>query len=274
MVGGLQARRARAPRQPLTPVFDFFARRRRARLAAEPFPPAWSAILDRHVPLVRRLPPADRAELERLIRVFLAEKRIEGAGGLVVDDVVRLTIAAQACLLLLHRDAEPYPDLRTILVYPAGWTTPVQRAEGPFVVETGEARRGESWRLGPVVLSWADTRRDAADPADGDNVVLHEFAHQLDTEAGPADGAPLLPRREMYGPWAEVLGEAYRDLVADVDRQRPTTLDAYGAKSPAEFFAVATEAFFERPRALRRAHPALYAQLQAFYRQDPARWSG
>lgn len=255
-------------------MLGWLGRRRRARLRAEPFPAEWAAILDRAVPLVRRLGAEDRAELEDLIQVFLGEKRIEGAGGFEVTDEVRVVIAAQACLLLLHRVEEPYPDLSTIVVYPHGWVTPTRRPLGDarVVIEGARARSGESWKRGPVVLSWHDTRAGAAEPGDGHNVVIHEFAHQLDTESGAADGAPLLPEREMYGPWARVLGEAFAELVDDVARRRPASLDAYGAESPAEFFAVATEAFFERPKRLRRDEPELYAQLAAFYQQDPASW--
>jgi hypothetical protein len=188
-----------------------------------------------------------------------------------MTDTIRVTIAAQACLLTLHHDGRPYPALRTIIVYPRGWVAPVRRAQEGLVVETEQGRLGESWRGGPVVLSWRDAQRGAADLADGQNVVLHEFAHQLDTLDGPADGAPTMPRGR-YKAWAEVLGREYGALVAAVHRDRPTDLDPYGATSPAEFFAVTTETFFERPRRLRERHPALYGHLAAFYGQDPAEW--
>jgi hypothetical protein len=253
-------------------MFDFFARRRREKLAATPFPPAWAEILDTCVPLVARLPAADRRELEGHIQVFLAEKNIEGAGGLAITDTIRVTIAAQACILLLHRDAAAWPGLHTIIVYPRGWVAPGRHVEGGLVVEADHGHLGESWRHGPVVLSWADARTGAAEPGDGHNVVLHEFAHQLDTQDGPADGAPTLRSRGMYAEWARVLGAEYAALVDAVHRDRPTDLDPYGTTNPAEFFAVVTEAFFERPRRLRARHPELYTQLASFYQQDPAEW--
>jgi MtfA peptidase len=138
------------------------------------------------------------------------------------------------------------------------------------VLDGPQARLGEAWARGPVVLSWDDVVRGAADVHDGHNVVLHEFAHQLDNESGDGDGAPRLPQRSMYVAWARVLGEEYAHLIDDVAHHRASVLDDYGATSPAEFFAVATECFFEKPTALKRRHPALYAQLQLFYQQDPA----
>lgn len=250
-----------------------FPARRRARLRAAPFPPEHAAIVARNVPLVARLSPEDRRELEGHAAVFLADKSFEGAGGLVMTDEIRVTVAAQACLLLLHRDVgAPYPELQSIVVYPRGWVTHARRGDGQLVTEGPEARSGESWHRGLVVLSWDDARCGARDDDDGKNVILYEFAHQLDTEMDGADGAPALPERGMYAGWARVLGAEFEALVAALHRDRPTTLDPYGATNPAEFFAVVTEAFFEQPARLRAAHPALYAQLAAFYRQDPVEW--
>ncbi len=256
-------------------MFDLFGGRRRARIRAEPFPAAWRVILDRNVPIVARLSEADRAELEGHVAVLCAEKHWEGAGGLVISDEIRVTVAAQAALLLLHREVDdPYPELDTILVYPRGWRKETQQVADGLVSEGIAHHLGESWKRGLVILAWDAARRGAADDDDGQNVVLHEFAHQLDTEAGGADGAPALPSRGMYGPWARVLGREYEALVDALHRGRPTSLDAYGATSPAEFFAVVTEDFFERPRRLRERHPELYEQLKGFYRQDPAEWEG
>ena len=254
-------------------MFGIFADRRRARFRAQPFPAAWAEILDTRVPLVRRLPAEDRAELLGLVQLFLHEKNLEGAGGLVLSDEIRVTIAALACLLLLRRGVtEPYPELKSIVVYPRGWHATTRHALGDHVVESRGVHLGESWRRGLVVISWDDARHGAADEDDGHNVVLHEFAHQLDSEDGPADGAPTLPDRSMYGPWAAVLGAEYAALIDALHRDEPTAIDPYGATNPAEFFAVITEAFFERPRAMRARYPALYGQLSAFYRQDPADW--
>ncbi|MEZ4386413.1 MAG: zinc-dependent peptidase [Candidatus Krumholzibacteriia bacterium] len=246
-------------------------RRRRAQLMQAEPPAAWSDILARRVPLVALLDDADHHELFGKMQIFLDEKIFEGCGGLTITDEIKVTIAAQACILLLHRDTEFYPDLDTILVYPHAYVSHVARRRPDGTVEEGaQARLGESWARGVVVLSWDDVVAGAADIHDGHNVVLHEFAHQLDNEAGIGDGAPALPRASMYVAWARVLGAEYAHLLDDIHRRRPTVLDPYGATNPAEFFAVATETFFEKSAALRRLHPELYEQLRLFYRQDPA----
>lgn len=252
-------------------VFGFGRRRRRERLRAEPFPTDWEAILRRNVPLFDRLAEADREELRGLVRVFLDEKRFEGCGGLEITDEIRVTIAAQACLLLLHRETDDYPRLITILVYPHAYVAKSTEPIGGGVILEGEtARLGEAWRDGVVVLSWDDVRAGASDIHDGHNVVLHEFAHQLDHEDGSADGAPVLVHRSRYVAWARVLGADYERLRQSSDRGREDVLDAYGATNPAEFFAVATETFFEKPVALRRKHPELYEELRGYYQIDPA----
>jgi Mlc titration factor MtfA (ptsG expression regulator) len=246
-------------------------KRRRQRLREEPFSPEWLAILKRNVAYYHMLPPDDQRDLQGLIQIFVAEKCFEGCGGLTITDEIRLSIAAQACILLLHRDTDFYPMLQSILVYPTAYLSPAAhyQADG-VVVEGTQARLGESWARGVVVLSWDDVKRGAGDVHDGHNVVFHEFAHQLDYESGAAEGAPALPRRSQYIAWARVLAHEYGLLVRDIACHRQTLLDRYGATNPAEFFAVATECFFEKPLELKIRHPGLYEQLQLFYRQDPA----
>ena len=257
--------------QRTTGVFGF-KRRRRERRRRQPLPSEWLAVIERNVPYYRRLTPDKRRELHGLIQVFLAEKQFMGCGGLEITDEMRVTIAAQACILLLGRETDFYPMLQSILVYPQAYVAQIsQRQPDGTVVEGPQPRLGEAWRRGPVVLSWDDVLRAASDVHDGRNVVLHEFAHQLDNEAGAADGAPVLPQRSMYVAWARVLGHEYKALVEALEHQRQTVLDQYGATSPAEFFAVVTEAFFEKPVDLKARHPELYEQLRLFYRQDPAR---
>lgn len=246
-----------------------FRRRRRERLRATPLPDAWRAIVERNVALYRRLPEADRRELLGHVQVFLAEKHFEGCGGLELTDEIRVTIAAQACVLLLHRETDYYPECASILVYPHAYVAPVQEQTGWVVHEGTSARLGESWVRGVVVLSWDDVLAGAADVHDGHNVVLHEFAHQLDQEDGSGDGAPPLPRRSMYVAWARVLSGEYEALRADAAAGRPSVLDHYGATNPAEFFAVASECFFEKPQQMRAKHPELYDELREFYAQDP-----
>ncbi len=246
-------------------------RRRREKVRKRPFPDAWSKIIASNVPYFSHLAEAERTELLGHIQVFLDEKRFEGCGGLAMTDEIRVTVAAQACLLLLGRDTDYYPKLKAVLVYPHEFVVQTHHRLGGGAREEGiETRRGESWARGEVVLAWDEVCRGAADIYDGLNLVLHEFAHQLDDESVHGDGAPALPRRSMYVAWARVLGEEYEHLILDIEHHRKTVLRAYGAKNPAEFFAVATEAFFEKPAALKARHKELYEQLMTFYRQDPA----
>jgi Mlc titration factor MtfA (ptsG expression regulator) len=262
------------PRAKVAAVLDFlFKNKRRAGLRARHFPAEWTAILERNVSFFRHLTADDRREIEGHVQVFIAEKSFEGCGGLELTDEIRVTIAAQACLLLLHRETDDYPTLDSILVYPHAYVArSTQRLEGGVVVEGAAARLGESWTRGVVVLAWDHVLSGAVSMHDGHNVVFHEFAHQLDAEDGAMDGAPMVGARTRYTAWARTLGEEYEALCARVSRHRPTDLDAYGATNPAEFFAVVTEAFFEKPRALQAKHAALYAELAEFYRQDPATW--
>lgn len=238
---------------------------------AEPFPEGWSTLIETHVPHVKFLDAETRAWLEDLIQVFVAEKQFDGAAGLEVTDEMRVTIAAQACTLLLGDDeTQVYPNLARIVIYPEAYVAKRQTAEGMVVVESAEVRLGESWDHGVVVLAWSAVKHGARNVCDGHNVVYHEFAHQLDQEFGDADGAPALPEGMSYGAWSKALGREFAILKEGEEDGRKTLLDHYGATNPAEFFAVATEAFFEKPVQMKLKKPELYAQLAAFYRQDPA----
>lgn len=245
-----------------------WVRRRHTRLQATPLPPAWREIAARRVPLTTRLSDAEQATLEGLVQLFLDDKTFEGCGGLVLTDEIRVTIAAQACLLLIGLEVDdPYPDLDVIRVYPASVQIPRKERDGWVVIDGAIPHLGLSSR-GFVVLTWDAARQGAADPSDGHNVVLHEFAHQLDSASGPSDGAPSMPSN-LYRPWAKVLGHAYDQLLHDVHDARPNVLDPYGTTNPAEFFAVVTEAFFEQPAQLRGENPELYDVLVRYFRQDP-----
>jgi Mlc titration factor MtfA (ptsG expression regulator) len=260
---------ARAPAN--NPPMLWFKGRRRSKLIQQPLPEAWWLIVDRRVPLARKLDPEERRRLGGIIRVLLEEKRFEGCAGLQITDEIRLTIACQAALLVLNRPGDYYPNLRSILVYPAEYRVTTEEF-GPagIVTESDEVRLGETWPEGSLVLSWEDVLRGAADEDDGRNVVFHEFAHQLDGQSGDMDGAPALPGPARYRDWARVLGKEYEDLARSLERGQQPLLDPYGSTHPAEFFAVATELFFERPEATRRTYPDLYQQLMSFYGQDPA----
>ena len=251
-------------------MLDFFKNRRREALLKQALTVEERAILDKNVPYLAGLSAADRSELEGLVRIFVAEKHFEGCGGLELTDEIKLTIAAQACLLLLHRKTDIYPNVDSIVVYPSAYRVPTEQHDGLVVLDEDQARLGESWQRGLVVLAWDHALSGAAQPHDGQNVVLHEFAHQLDGEDGPMNGTPELGARARYTSWAHVLGHEFDELSQRLHAGRPSDIDPYGATNPAEFFAVVTEMFFEKPRALKRKHPELYDELAGFYAQDPA----
>ncbi|MGV8075017.1 MAG: zinc-dependent peptidase [Syntrophobacteraceae bacterium] len=244
---------------------------RRKRLRSRPFPSEWIAIIGKNVPYYKLLPELDRKELHEHITVLLAEKNFEGCGGLELTDEIKVTIAAHACILLLHRKTDYYPGLYSILVYPGAFIAKGHVELWPgFYSEVDQVHLGESWKHGALVLSWEHVLSDSTDSHGGHNVVLHEFAHQLDQEDGRINGAPVLPHWSLYSAWARVLGRDYARLQNDVAQGRPSLLDPYGATAPAEFFAVTTESFFENPVELKRQHPELYHELQLYYLQDPA----
>ncbi len=256
-------------------MFRFFKERQRRQLRTQPFPNDWRSIISRNIPFFDRLPSEDQRELLGHVQVFLAEKKFEGCGGLKLTDEIRVTIATQACLLILHRRTDYYPQLVTILVYPSGYVVDEKRhLEGHIWSAGTEGRLGETGRrMGSMVLAWDAAKSGATDPSDGKNLVLHEFAHQLDFEDFAADGVPALSSRDARLSWAGVMKMEFAALRAADETGIPTLLNTYGATNPAEFFAVATEAFFEQPLALRRQHPRLYGELQGFFRQDPALYS-
>jgi Mlc titration factor MtfA (ptsG expression regulator) len=228
------------------------------------------AVLDKNIPYLTNLSAQDRTELEALVRIFVAEKTFEGCGGLLLTDEIKLTIAGQACLLLLHRETDIYPNVDAIVVYPSAYRVPTEQHDGAVVLQEDQARLGESWQRGLVVLAWDHVLSGAAEPRDGQNVVLHEFAHQLDGESGDMNGTPELHARARYTSWAHVLGTEFEELSRRLHAGRSSDIDPYGATNPAEFFAVLTEMFFEKPRALKSRHAELYAELAEFYKQDPA----
>src|SRR5205823_8838260 len=256
-------------------IFELLKERRRRRLRARPFPKQWLTLVQRHVVFFHRLSASDRAELLGHVQVFLAEKRFEGCGGFAITDEVRVTIAAQACLLLLHRRTDYFPGLLTILVYPLTYMVEEKRQVGEHVWQEGTVSRlGETGRrMGSLVLAWGAVKHGAADSSDAKNVVLHEFAHQLDYENHAADGAPALETSEEQLAWSEVMQWEFASLRAADESGIRTLLDTYGATDPVEFIAVSVEAFFEQPRALQARHPRLYAELQNYFQQDPVDYS-
>ena len=229
-------------------------------------------MLKKNLPLYQRLPEELKQQLHGLVNVFMNEKRFVGCGGLEITDEIKVTIAAQACMLLLNRKTRFYPKLKTIYIYPHTYVAKNLQNDGGLLVEGKSVRLGESWQNGPVVLAWDSIVGGARNIQDGRNVVMHEFAHQLDQEDGEADGAPILENRSCYRSWAHVLSEEYQRLRDKAHDRHRSVLNQYGATNPAEFFAVATEAFFEKPKQMHKHSPGLYEELKSYYKLDPLQW--
>lgn len=252
--------------------FRWIRCRHERRLRERPFPKEWESDLLENVALYRRLPDPERCQLRGLVQIFLHTKHFESAAGLVLSEAMRVRIAAQACVLLLNRRTHVYPRLRSVIVYPSAFTVPthVEFTPGHHLAEM-EDRLGESWQTGAVVLSWQTIEQEQRASV-GRNLVLHEFAHQLDMENGAADGIPALESPRDYADWARTMEAAYRAFRRDVEEGRFSPLPPYAAKNEAEFFAIATELFFELPAVLKSYAPAFYQRLGSFYRQDPERY--
>jgi MtfA peptidase len=249
-----------------------FRELKRKRLRAQPFPIQWKPFIEK-ISLYRCLPHPLKKQLQGHIQVFLAEKDFVGCGGLEMTDEIKLTITTQACLLLLNRKTGYYKELCSILVYPSQFIVNEERID--FAGVKTHKRRvlaGESWDLGKVIISWEDAKRDTLYFRDGSNVVLHEFAHQLDHEQGNTNGVPILKNKASYVTWAKIFGKEYQKFCQTIARSKNTVMDKYAATDPAEFFAVATETFFEKPISLKTEHQALYSQLQNYYQVDPSEW--
>lgn len=251
----------------------FIPRYRLKKAISAPFPDEWVEIVERNISVYRNLPMQLRMQLRKLIKQFLHEKDFSGAGGLEMTDEIRVTIAAEACMLLLNRNSNVYPSLRYIIVYPTAFV--VDRAQAGVDGTVGAGPKGllgESWSNGKVILAWDNVLQGAKNFVDGHNVVLHEFAHQLDSETGSNDGAPILAGSSGTRTWAKTLSEEFHELQLDSQHGKRSLLDHYGATNPAEFFAVATETFFEKPEQMAEHHAELYEVLKAYYRVNPADW--
>jgi len=249
-------------------------RRRRSKLRAAAPDPAWERILAHRFVAYRRLPAEDRAELLGHTRVLIEEKRFEGCGGFELTDEARVLICGQASLLLLHRETDYYPNLMSILVYPDAYIVPVQyETGGGLVVEEEVDHIGESWDTGSLIVSWRDVLRGAAGNDRGCNVVLHEFAHQVDGETGETDGIPRIEDPGLRERWVRIFEREFDRLGEMADKRRRTFIDEYGASHPSEFFAVATEHFFMEPQTFSKRHAELYRVLAEFWKQDPNAWN-
>jgi Mlc titration factor MtfA (ptsG expression regulator) len=247
--------------------------RRRRKIAQTPFLPEWRTILRNRVPYFRRLPTNLQLRLKRQINVFIAEKPFVGCNGLVVTDEMRVVVAAQACLLTLSRPGYYYPGVTQILLYPSAFIAVREQADQHGLLTTNQSvLNGESWTHGQVILSWPDVLQGAAIDDDGSNVVMHEFAHQLDQEKGYANGAPSLLNRKRIRNWTSVLSSEFEALQRKASMNEESLFSHYGATNPAEFFAVVSEVFFEQPQLMSEQHPRLFREFKKFYRLNPLVW--
>ena len=243
------------------------------RIHGQAFSADWLEIVKRRLPFYAKLPLELQQELQNLIKVFLLGKNFVGCAGQKIDDEIRITVAAQACLLLLNRKTNQYQSLKSILVYPSAFIATRQVRDDLGLVSTNHtALLGESWSQGKVVLAWDNVENGVRNLQDGHNVVLHEFAHQLDSESGATNGAPLLQTRGAYKSWALVFSEEFEQLQRIASQQGQSLIDHYGATNPAEFFAVATETFFERPVQMKENHRELFDELTKYYGVNPVDW--
>lgn len=244
---------------------------RRRRVQARPFPASWPDIVSRNARFRARLDPELQRKLDQAIQVLVHEKNWEGCGGLSLGDEHRVTIAAHAARLTLGFDGDFFDDLRSVLIYPSAYEAPSRDILGPGVVVEGlSGRVGEAWNRGPVILAWSDVLHSTRQPHMGRNVVLHEFAHILDLRNGRvADGIPVIESFDEANEWLDVTKLDYQRLCDDCRHRRSSVMDCYGTTNEAEFFAVATEAFFESPRKMVSEWPDLFRILRRFYRQNP-----
>ncbi|MEN6621250.1 MAG: M90 family metallopeptidase [Smithella sp.] len=254
-------------------MLSWLINKRRKKIRAAPFPPAWEDILRRNIAHYCLLNTGERAELRGLIQVFIVEKNWEGAGGLILTDEIRVTISAQACLLLLGLPHNYYHNVESIIVYPSTVLPPIRKL-GFFEVpleplEISHPIIGQAFRRGPVIIIWDAALQGSRHPESGHNVIFHEFAHKLDMLNGAADGTPPLHDRTEYRDWVKTCSQEYLRLRDDIEQGKESFLDAYAATSEAEFFAVATEQFFDQPQLLIKHSPELYRVLKEYYRQDP-----
>jgi Mlc titration factor MtfA (ptsG expression regulator) len=251
----------------------YWREHKRDKIRSRPFKKQWRKIIQQRMPYFKQMPADLQLQLKQHIQVFIAEKDFIGCNGIKITEEIKITIAAQACLLLLNRKTGYYPKLKTILIYPSAFLKEQNQRNADGVQYTKKvALAGESWDFGKIVLSWQDSLHGAELPNDGHNVVIHEFAHQLDQENGKANGAPILGKDQSYQCWSTIFSQQFKILQKQAAAGTPSIFDYYGATEPAEFFAVVSEVFFEKSKQLSIEHPALYRQLTTYYKVDPNHW--
>jgi len=237
------------------------------------FPTSYKKILIKRLPVYQYLPITLQQQLHKQILRFLYTKIFVGCNGVLITDEIRVVIAAEACLLILNRPNSGYAGLKWIYVYPSVFVAKqAQKDEYGLVSQQKRHLLGESWQNGKVILAWDSVESGMSNFHDGSNVVLHEFAHQLDQESGQANGAPLLYTKDAYRIWSQVFSEEFNTLQRQISTGHQSIIDTYGATNPAEFFAVVTELFFERPLKLQKTHAQLFQLLKDYYQLDPREW--
>ena len=244
---------------------------RRNKIFTRPLPDSSIHILESNIPLYTRVPSKLKTYLNGCIQLFLHEKEFVGRG-IEINDQIRLTVAGNACMLLLHQQQRRFPGFKTIIIYPSSYIAPQVTHDGAVEAIENSHRTGESWLRGPIVLSWSDSIHGSLNTNDGHNVILHEFAHKLDEQSGDMNGLPVLRKDAHYSEWAKVLNDEFTDLQQRAERRKNSVLDVYGTVSAPEFFAVATESFFEKSKQMKNKLPDLYEQLSRYYNIDPASW--
>ena len=254
-------------------MFGWLTERRRNKLLEQPFPDAWTKILAENVAAYPLLDTDEQQRLHELVQVFVAEKHWEGCGGLELDDEIRVTIAGSGCLMLLGRDHDLFKEVESILVYPSAV---IHTSHGRSTFDPGvTADKGDQVVLGlavhggAVVLAWDSVLHGAGNARDGQNVVIHEFAHKIDFVDGDADGTPDMGFAERRA-WAAAFGPAFLAHKKRAEKGKKSFLRDYAVTNEAEYFAVVSEVFFEKPKELARQLPDVYASLRDFYRLDLA----
>ena len=250
-----------------------YHRRRRAKLMKTKMSVEDLEIIKTEVPLLAALDKQQKERLMGLIKIFFDEVEYIPCGGLKMDKKISLSIAAQACLLTVNNPTQKHFEaLNTIYVYPQAFKSNISSTDGGIMKEEESIRLGQSQR-GSIVLSWDDCQKGASHHNDGQNVVFHEFAHQLDQEHGSADGVPILENRSAYLEWGKIMYPHFLELREKAKKHQASLIDPYGATNEAEFFAVCTELFFERGDKLKQKHPDIYSVMQHYYGLDTANFS-
>lgn len=249
----------------------FLINLKRTKIANLPTPKIWEEILNQNFVIIRYIPIELKNELLKLIKVFISEKNFHGCG-IEITEEIKITIAAQACLLLLNKKHDYYPNLKNIFIYPHAFKSVQKEHLGYVETQNAVVRSGESWIRGPIVLSWHHSLHGSTNHKDGQNVVFHEFAHQLDQEDGLSNGTPDLPNALSYKIWSKVMEKSFVEMTSKIMKSQKTIIDEYGATNAAEFFAVLTETFFEKPEKIYSQKHELYELLKNYYGLDPIQW--